>query len=35
MAKLTYITNMSVDGYIEDRHGAFDFGPMDDDLLVA
>jgi dihydrofolate reductase len=35
MAKLTYINNMSLDGYIEDRHGAFDFGPMDDDLFVA
>ena len=35
MVKLTYITNMSLDGYIEDRHGAFDFGPMDDDLLAA
>lgn len=28
MVELTYITNMSLDGYIEDRHGAFDFGPM-------
>lgn len=35
MVKLTYINNMSLDGYIEDRHGAFDFGPMDDDLLAA
>jgi len=35
VAKLTYINNMSLDGYIEDRHGAFDFGPMDDDLLAA
>ncbi len=35
MAKLTYINNMSLDGYIEDRHGAFDFGPMDDDLFVT
>ena len=35
MVKLTYITNMSLDGYIEDRHGAFDFGPMDDDLFAA
>jgi dihydrofolate reductase len=26
---------MSLDGYIEDRHGAFDFGPMDDDLFAA
>ena len=35
MARLTYINNLSVDGYIEDRDGAFDFGPMDDDLFVA
>lgn len=35
MAKLTYINNMSLDGYIEDRHGAFDFGPMDDGLFAA
>jgi dihydrofolate reductase len=35
MATLTYITNMSLDGYIEDRRGAFDFGPMDDGLLAA
>ena len=35
MAKLTYISNMSLDGYIEDRHGAFDFGPMDDGLFAS
>jgi len=35
MAELTYITNMSLDGFIEDRHGAFDFGPMDDDLFAT
>ena len=35
MGKLTYINNMSLDGYIEDRHGAFDFGPMDDMLFAA
>lgn len=35
MAKLTYMNNMSLDGYIEDRHGAFDFGPMDDDVFAA
>ena len=35
MVRLTYITNMSLDGYIEDRHGAFDFGPMDDDLFAT
>ena len=35
MAELTYITNMSLDGCIEDRHGAFDFGPMDDSVFVT
>src|SRR3954470_1104043 len=35
MAKLTYINNMSVDGSIEDRRGAFDFGPMDDEVFAA
>jgi dihydrofolate reductase len=35
MGRLTYITNMSLDGYIEDRHGAFDFGPMDDELFAT
>jgi dihydrofolate reductase len=35
MAQLTYINNMSLDGYIEDRHGAFDFGPVDDDLFAT
>ena len=35
MVKLTYITNMSLDGYITDRHGAFDFGPMDDDVFAT
>ena len=33
MGRLTYINNMSLDGYIEDRHGDFDFGPMDDGLF--
>jgi dihydrofolate reductase len=33
MTKLIYVTNMSLDGYIEDEHGAFDFGPMDDDVF--
>ena len=28
MAKLIYVTNMSLDGYIEDERGAFDFGPV-------
>jgi dihydrofolate reductase len=35
MTKLTYINNMSLDGYVEDRHGAFDFGPMDDELFAT
>jgi dihydrofolate reductase len=33
MTKLIYVTNMTVDGYIEDERGAFDFGPMDDELF--
>lgn len=35
MAELLYINNMSLDGYCEDRNGAFDFGPMDDDVFTA
>jgi dihydrofolate reductase len=35
MAKLMYVNNMSLDGYMEDRHGVFDFGPMDDDVFAA
>ena len=30
MAKLIYITNTSLDGYIEDQTGAFDWGNSDD-----
>lgn len=33
MTNLIYATNASVDGYIEDEHGAFDFGPQDDGVL--
>ncbi|MET1037509.1 MAG: dihydrofolate reductase family protein [Aeromicrobium sp.] len=33
MAQLIYVTNMSLDGYIEDEHGAFNFGPMDDEMF--
>jgi hypothetical protein len=29
MSKLIYITNMSLDGYIEDDTGAFDWGDPD------
>jgi dihydrofolate reductase len=35
MAKLVYITNVSLDGYIEDEHGAFDFGAVTDDVFSA
>jgi dihydrofolate reductase len=35
MAKLIYLTNGSLDGYIEDERGAFDFGTPDDDLFAS
>jgi dihydrofolate reductase len=35
MAKLIYLTNGSVDGYIEDERGAFDFGTPSDDLFAT
>ena len=35
MARLIYATNVSLDGYIEDERGAFDFGPLDDDLHAS
>jgi dihydrofolate reductase len=35
MARLIYATNVSLDGYIEDEHGAFDFGPLDDALSAS
>jgi dihydrofolate reductase len=35
VAKLIYATNVSLDGYIEDQGGAFDFGPPDDDLYAS
>jgi dihydrofolate reductase len=35
MAKLIYGTNMSLDGWTEDEHGAFDWAPPDDDVFVA
>ena len=33
MAKLIYVTNMSLDGYIEDVRGAIDFFPLDDEVF--
>jgi len=35
MARLIYATNVSLDGYIEDERGAYDFGPLDDDLSAS
>src|SRR3954451_11570659 len=35
MGKLVYITNMSLDGYIEDQSGALDWAPPDDDVFAA
>jgi dihydrofolate reductase len=35
MGTLIYVTNVSVDGYIEDAHGAFDWAPPDDDVFAA
>jgi dihydrofolate reductase len=34
MAKLIYVTNVSLDGYIEDERGAFDWFPIDDELFA-
>lgn len=35
MAELIYVTNMSLDGYIEDEHGAFDLFAPDDEVFAA
>lgn len=35
MAKLVYLTNASLDGYIEDQHGEFDLYEPDDDVFAA
>jgi dihydrofolate reductase len=35
VAKLVYLTNASLDGYIEDEHGAFDLYQPDDDVFAA
>jgi dihydrofolate reductase len=34
VAKLIYVTNVSLDGYIEDEHGAFDWFPPDDEVFA-
>jgi dihydrofolate reductase len=35
VAKLTYASQMSLDGYTEDGQGAIDWAPPDDDVFVA
>ena len=35
MAKLIYATNMSLDGYIEDESGAFDWFPVDEEVFTV
>jgi dihydrofolate reductase len=35
MAKLIYLTNVSLDGYIEDEHGGFDWTEPDDELFAS
>ena len=34
MAKLIYVTNVSLDGFIEDEHGSFDFTEPDDEQFA-
>ncbi|MGC4803485.1 dihydrofolate reductase family protein [Micromonospora sp. DT233] len=34
MAKLIYVTNVSLDGYIEDEHGSFTLFPHDDEVFA-
>lgn len=33
MTRLIYVTNVTLDGYIEDESGAFDFGPADAEVF--
>jgi dihydrofolate reductase len=35
MAKLIYAANVSLDGYIEDERGAYDLGPLGDDVFAS
>ena len=35
MAKLIYANNMSLDGYVEDESGKFDWFPVDDEVFAA
>jgi len=35
MGRLIYVTNMSLDGFIEDERGSFDFGPPGADVFAS
>lgn len=35
MGKLVYASNMSLDGWTEDEHGALDWAPPDDDVFAS
>ena len=35
MAKLIYASNMSLDGWTEDRHGALDWAPPDEEVFAS
>jgi dihydrofolate reductase len=35
MGKLIYVTNVSLDGYVEDEHGIFDLFAPDDDVFAC
>ena len=34
MAKLIYVSNVSLDGFIEDEHGGFEWTPPDDEQFA-
>ena len=34
MAKLIYLMNTSLDGYVEDEHGSFDWAAPDEELFT-
>lgn len=35
MGKLIYVTNVTLDGYIEDEHGTFDLFPISDEVFAS
>jgi dihydrofolate reductase len=34
MAKLIYVSNVSLDGFIEDEHGSFEWGAPSDEVFA-